>query len=846
MSRRGLWLFLTLFPPLAGAQETAVPGPFDSAPPPPEQTLPAPAPGGNIPVPVLPDDYEPGQVDLISPVPPPKIGFGNPLQTQSALPRDVNIRNEGGTIEGNPNGTMRFSGPIKVTGDNGMEIFADNAVIDTQAKTVTLQGNVSVFHGNTLQRGERAVYFYDRKFLDTSGLRASADPLLLEAGRFVVKQAGDRSVFVGHNAAVTTDDVQDPSYWVRAKKTTVYPGERVVFHDLKLYAGDTPVLWLPYFSQPLGAELGYQPRPGARSNWGAFLLNRYGIMLGGETNPETGEKENQWLLSRWHADIRTRRGLGLGLDLLDTRSEHSEEISGLSLYYLNDLDPQARRSGIPRGFVNEDRYRADLKYRIIPDLPGEGDWRLDLNLTKLSDEHFLEDFDTDTYRVNPQPDNTIGLFRRDDASLFSFYTRLRVNDFHRSDTRLPEIAFDQARAPIFNSPFLHEGTTSFGIIGEKAGDFASRSLVTPLFGMTAADPNAQRLINQLGGYERGLAAQMIALPLGDPRREALRKQLASPSYTRFHTYQEISTQHTLGGFLSVAPQAGIGYTSYNDVAGPADSLDRVHLHAGMEASLKFSKDYGDFSDRALGLDGLLHVFQPYSAWTYVSTNDFSPYDPGVDRLTPTTRPRPLDPVRFSAIDEMRSWNVVRMGARNRLLTHRDGQSHEWLLLDSYLDGFIDDPEGSRDFSNLYNDVTWKPLPWLGIGLETQLPIVSNGSGFREYATRVHFTPNQTWRFSVAQRRLDGHPILLDSNRFDFDTYVRLAENWGLASRHIFEADDGTLEYQQYSLHRDFGSWVVGMGISTRDNRLENEYGIVFSLTLKDFPDVSLPLELQTE
>ena len=76
---------------------------------------------------------------------------------------------------------------------------------------------------------------------------------------------------------------EDPNFWLRAKKTTIYPGDKIVFNDLRLYAGDTPVFWLPYLSQPLDSELGYHFLPGARSSWGPFLLNTYGIMLGGET-----------------------------------------------------------------------------------------------------------------------------------------------------------------------------------------------------------------------------------------------------------------------------------------------------------------------------------------------------------------------------------------------------------------------------------------------------------------------------------------------------------------------------------------------------------------------------------
>jgi LPS-assembly protein len=315
------------------------------------------------------------------------------------------------------------------------------------------------------------------------------------------------------------------------------------------------------------------------------------------------------------------------------------------------------------------------------------------------------------------------------------------------------------------------------------------------------------------------------------------------SYARFHTYQELSLPMMLGGFFSLTPQAGLGYSTYGAVDGPEDNLDRTQLHVGAEASVKFSKDLGGYRDSRWGLDGLMHVLQPYSSWSYISTNDFEPGYPGVDRLTPTTRPRPLDPLRFTAVDELNSWNVMRFGARNRLLSKRDGQSFEWLYLDTYMDAFIEDPEGQRNFSNLYNDVRWQPLPWLGVDFETQFPIADGGSGFSEFNTRLHFLPTDSFGFSFGYRMLDGHPVLIDSSRFDLESYTRLTENWGVGMRHVLELDDGTLELQQYTVHRDLGNWVAGVGVSFRDNRLEEEYGMVFSLTLKDFPTVSLPFEI---
>ena len=787
-------------------------------------------------------------VDTITPVPAPKIPFGSPGAVAPAMPKSLNISNlGGGPIEGIRDVGLRFVGPgVKITGDNGLEIFADSAVVDFKAQSVTLEGNVSVYQGNILQRGARTVYYYERKFLDASGLRASLDPILMEAGKFTAEQRGGKMVYVGEDAGITTHDVEDPDYWVRARKTTIYPGEKIVFNDLRLYAGDTPVFWLPYLSQPLDAELGYHLLPGSRSNWGPFLLNTYGIMLGGKRNAETGENEDAWLLSRWHLDLLTTRGLGTGVDFVDTRLKNSEDFSGLSFYYLHDLAPDTSRSGVPRGFVGAERYRIELKHRAELDLADDADWRIDSNLSLLSDRHYLEDFDTANYRTDPAPDNTLGIYRRDDRSLLSLYARFRINDFYRADTRLPEVSFDQARAPLFGLPVLHEGRTSLGIIGEQAADPTRDAILNPLLELTAADPAAQPLLNQLAGFERQLAEKILALPLGDPQRDAIRSQLLDASYARFHTYQELSLPLTLGGFLNLTPQAGVGYTGYGAVDGPVGNSDRTYLHVGAESSVKFSKDLDSGPDSRWGFDGLKHILQPYAAWSLVSTNDFDPSGPQVDRLTPTTRPRPLDPTRFTAVDELQSWNVVRLGTRNRLLTRRDNQSFEWLYMDTYFDGFIDDPEGQRSFSNLYTDIRWRPLPWMSADFDAQFPVLSGGTGFSESAARLRFMPTRDFEFSLGYRILASHPVLVDSSRLDFRTYTRANENWGIGTRHIIELDDNTMELEQYTLHRDLGNWVAGLGITHRDNRLAEEYGVVISLTLKDFPSVSLPFGIDSE
>ncbi|MFD0893342.1 LPS assembly protein LptD [Luteolibacter ambystomatis] len=829
---------------------------------------------------VLPNPGGAPPVDKIQPVPPPSIPFTTPETTTPTLPKDVVVTNVGGgqiqydqptglltyssavhvttdngtvldarSAVANLNAkTIELAGPVKALTDNKIEIFADRAVVDTNTKTITMIGNVSVYQGNMLQRGQQAVYDYGRKSLDATGLRSSVDPLLLEAGKFSVDtDAEGKQVFRGEDAGITTNDVEDPNYWIRAKRTTVYPGDKVVFENLRFYAGDTPVFWLPYLSQPLNKELGYHIVPGARSNWGPFLLNTYGIMLGGERDPKTGETKDEWLLSKWHLDLRGSRGVGTGVDLIDTRVKDNPNLGWLNLYYLYDLDPSIQRSGIPRLPIDNDRYLAQFKYRI-PFQPGDdAEWYVDANLTRISDQYYLEDFDPKAFRTNPFPDNTLGVFRNDGASLASFYTRLRLNDFYRSDQRV-ELAYDQARTPIFGTQILHEGSTSVGIYGEETGDPTRNAVILPLLTLPPGDPRIPGLLAQLPPYERLLVQQIRALPPGNAAIPSLANQLLDPSYSRFHTYHEFSMPLNIGGWLTIVPEVGAGLSRYWDVSGPQDAITRAYVETGAEASVKFSKDYENYQNRALGLDGLLHVIQPYARWSMVNADDLDSSFPKIDRLSFSTRPQTLDLGRFTAIDDIADWNIIRLGMRNRLITHRDGQSYEWLYLDTYMDAFIgDDPQNlGRSVSNLYNDARWRPLPWMSVDLETQFPVVSDGNGYSELSPRLRFMPTPDFEFSIGDRLLNNHPVLPDSNRVDFRAYARIHEDWGFGMLHVWELDDHTLELQQYTISHDLGNWVAGVGFTKRDNRVHDEYGVIFSLTLKDFPDVTLPFEIDTD
>ncbi len=800
-------------------------------------------------IPPVPDPAEPDFAD----------GFGANFGGMPAMPDSIQVSNDGQLEFDLEKGTYLFTGNVLVQGDSGLtmkaqrvlvnaktetatltgdvsvlqkstrrpdgtmaqgvHLFADRVQLDTKKQTVTLIGNVSIYQGPTLHRGDRAVYNYSTRSMETKGLASRLGPVLLESDRFRRVEIDGQNAYIGDNAGITTHDVADPNFWIKSDRTTIFPGEKITFKNLRLYAGDTPVFWLPYLSQPLDAELGYHFFPGAKTNWGVYLLSTYGIMLGGEVDAQTGAREDAWLLSRWHFDLRSRRGIGTGVDFYDTRLKDNKNLGWLKTYYLNDWDPSLERSSEDRGFVNEDRWKFELKHRLDLQQSESSRTYLEFDITALSDRYFLEDFEPGTFKIDPNPDNEVGIFHRNPSILAGLYTRLRLSDFYQTDTRLPELFLDQVKGPIFETPILHEGQTSFGIYREHLADF----------------------------FENNLEAEAASLLPGDPRLNEINSLLDDRGYTRFHTYHEFSLPLNHGGNIAITPRLGFGHTSYWGIENGTDSFSRSHFSAGVDLSMKFSKLYPDVINESLGLDGLLHIFQPYTNFSQLSTNELDSSFGGIETLTPSTRPRPLEVGRFTAVDDLSDWSIARLGMRNRLLTKRDGRTHEWLAMDTYIDMFMNDPELNRDFSNLYNDIMWQPLPWMRLNLETQFPIASGGSGFREISGRMTVLPTDSLELTLGYRQLNNHPILQDSDRVDIRAYTRLSEAWGLGFYQRWELDDSTLEIQQLTLHHDFDSWTSEVGLLMRDNRnSKKEYGLMLNFTLKEFPRVRLPLSVDNE
>ena len=654
----------------------------------------------------------------------------------------------------------------------GGVLTANSATINRNTGEVVAAGRVRIQRDDQLWVGDRIRYNFKTRQMQTEQFRTGRAPVF--AGAYGLSGDVTNRVYTATNAFVTTDDYAAPFERVEARRITI-TDEYVEMRHATLYLGGVPVFYFPYYKRRFDAP-GNQFNfvPGYRTRFGAFLLNSYNWFL------------NDRFDGTLHADYRTKRGVGGGADFnlhLDRWGEAS-----LRYYYAQDDAPPEDLFG---NTMSADRQRAHFAYVASP----VTNITLRSQVRYQSDSLMVHDFFEGDYRQNPQPSTFFEATKFWDNFALDLYAQSRVNDFFDTVERLPEVKLTGWRQQLGAAPFYYESESSTGFYRRRF-----------------ADTNG----------------------------------VPEPDYDAFRgdTYHQVLLPWTFFGWLNVTPRVGGRFTYYSEATATNATSNEIYrgvFNTGAEVSFKAARTWAGASNGLLQLDGLRHIVEPSVNYVYVPRPNQRPWELAqFDSELPSLRMLPLEYPDYSAVDSVDTQNALRLGLRNRLQTKRGGQLEDLLEWSLFTDWRLSRLGGQRTFSDIYSDLTFRPRSWLSLSSETRFNVDDGQCRLAFHSLTLQ--PNEVWSLSL------GHFYLRDDFRavptawgegndlITSSLFYRLNENWASRVALYYEAREGRMQEQLYSLYRDFRSWTGALTFRVQDNRNgRTEYAAAFTFSLKVSP-----------
>jgi len=701
----------------------------------------------------------------------------------------------------------------------GATLFADEVTYDKTSGTATANGNAFLYSKGKEWHGDAIIYNFNTKEITSSNFKGitghdyanSAQPaqedivMFLEGKDVTTTTNGSYQVT---DTLLSLNDNEKPDTRIQAKSVELYPNDRVVMRDVTFYAGNVPVFYLPYYSQGLkDRRMPFYVKPGYSSKLGAMLTVGYNWSL------------NPYIQGNLYVTGYSKRGIGGGSDFSINYGKNKEYGEGLyKLYGIGDKLSDDSFAGTARSGVPYFRYIAAIKQRNY--FSNNHNLSFSANLNKWSDPYVTEDFFQREFAKEVQPDNTLDLNYYDPNYTAGVMSRLQVNDFFQTVERLPEGYFNLKRQRIFGTRLMYQTETTFSYL-------------------------KQAFANQSQNYNALLPTQ---------------NNFSIPDYEagRLDTYHQIIYPVLVAGWLNLTPRVGARGTYYSDtpiVGSPTyassgnDALRGV-FNTGMEASFKIHKTWSDINNEKWEIDGLRHVMIPSANFAYIPKPNYTPgqlYQ--FDYQLPSTQLAPIDFPQYNSVDTINKQNVVRLGVRNKIQTQRsstkttkDKRTLDLLDWNLYADAYISAPEPNYwnydQFSDIFNDIIIRPTRWWTTAINVRNS-TKNGD-LNEFNTSTSFQVAGNFESFFNTRFLANNPYFPSGNQFGPGFKYRVNEDWSVGGYWLYEADQSILQYQEYSLSRDWPSWVTSLTFQqVRNVGGPNDNRILLIFTLKAFPEITL-------
>jgi lipopolysaccharide assembly outer membrane protein LptD (OstA) len=670
-------------------------------------------------------------------------------------------------------------------GTNGVRVkfgtavlTADRVMVNEPTGDVVAEGSVRLQNQDQIWTSDNLSFNFKTSQINAEQFRTGQWPVF--AGGHGLHGEYTNKVYFATNAFFTPDDVADPFVKIRASRIKIIPGQKIVAHNATLYVGGVPVFYFPFYTRNIGPHANnFNFMPGYRSSFGPFLLGSYTWFL------------NDELDGILHLDYRERRGVGAGPDLNFHLGRWGD--GTIRYYYLNDQDPNATLTNS----IPSDRQRVDFSYQANP----YTNLAIKSVVRYQSDFAVVREFFEGEYRRNTQPNSYVEVNKFWQNFSLDLYVQPRVNDFLETVERLPEVRLTGFRQQIGSSPLFYESESS-------------------------------------AGYYRRLFAETNGPPVG-----------LNYAAARADTYHQVLLPETFFGWLNVTPRVGGRLTYYSEASGPGATTEELYrgvFNTGAEVSFKASRVWPGIQNKFFDVDGIRHIIEPSVNYVYVPTPNYHGTNdiPQFDYELPSLRLLPIEFPDYNAIDSIDSQNVVRLGLHNKIQTKRQGQVVNLVNWDLYTDWRLDPRQDQTTFADLYSDLVLKPRSWLTY--ESLLRYDIHNEEFRMSYNTLTLQPNDTWSVGLGHYYLrdDLRPFPVGlgegNNVLTSSIFYRVNDNWGFRMTHYFDARDGRLKEQFYTLYRDLRSWTAALTFRIRDNNHgDDDFTVAFTFSLKAFPRFGL-------
>lgn len=330
-------------------------------------------------------------------------------------------------------------------------LTANRLTLNQQSGQVVAEGMVVLEQGADVWQGERIDYNFVTKQIGAQEFRAGHSPYFTSGAELLGDQTNQ--VYSAVHGWVTTDDLAEPGYKIRARTLVILPGYLIEATGATVYLGNTPVMYWPLYRRHLYRHPNHLVvTPGYRSRDGAYTLNTYNF----------GISSN--LMASASLDYRSRRGLAGGPGL---KHELGRWGSGDASYYF--ADDERPGTGAFAQPLAADRQRATFSHRATI--------RTNLTATAVvryqSDEFVVRDFFEHEYQQNIQPATYFELAQHWRDWSLNLLAQPQVNDFFQTVERLPEVKLSGMRQQIGSTPLYYESESTAGYLRQQ---FANNAL----------------------------------------------------------------------------------------------------------------------------------------------------------------------------------------------------------------------------------------------------------------------------------------------------------------------------------------------------------------------------------